>query len=469
MKQQRMNFRLLTLMLTGMFALLAIYGGYSVTVYGNRWFSHRGNTRVLEGKSSVIRGDVLDRNGVVLATTNTQGERVYQADESSRRAVVHLLGDRNNYVSNGVESFMSSYLLGFETTFAERLLQAFRNADRKGDNLRLTADSRLCTAIVNAFPKSAAGAAVVMNYQTGEVLAMVSLPTFDPDNIDAVSDDDPQKPFWNRVTQAKYYPGSVFKIVTMASALENLPDIATRTLTCTGQLQVGTGIITDFGKAVHNDRTLTEAFSVSCNNIFASLALELTDERLRKTAEDFGFNDNFLFRDLVVENSVYPTTGRDKLQIAWSGAGQGGVQTTPLHMCMVAAAVANGGVMMEPGLIKAVYNDSGVVRKEYAAKVYRRAMPEDIAVAVKAAMRQVTLSGTGRNADVSGVTVYGKTGSAETTVDYENIVNAWYVGFLGDSDMPYAVSVIKEQGESGGADAAPIAKKIFEYLRDNYR
>jgi len=466
-RQQRMNFRLLALLLMGLFALLAMYGGFSVIMYGSRWVAHRGNTRQLN--DAALRGDVLDRNGVVLATTTADGTRAYQTDESSRRAVVHLLGDEKKNVANGVESFKASYLLGFESTLAERLVQTLNGEDRKGDSLILTADSRLCTTIMKAFPSGTAGAAVVMNYKTGEVLGMVSLPTFDPNNEDAVSEDDPNTPFWNRVTQAKYPPGSTFKIITMASALMNLPDITTRTLFCTGQLQVLNDVITDFGDAVHHEKTLTQAFTVSCNNIFASIALELGDEHLRKTAEAFGFNDNFLFRDLVVENSVYPTTGRDKVQIAWSGAGQGNVETTPLHMCMVAAAVANGGVMMEPGLIKDVENESGTTRKEYTPKVYRRAIPEDIAKSMKSAMHNVTTSGTGVNAQVEGLTVCGKTGSAEARLDGQDVVHGWYVGFLDEPDLPYAVSVIVERGESGSGAAAPIAKKIFQYLKDNYR
>ncbi len=467
MKQQRMNFRLLTLLLLGMFALLAVYGGYSVIMYGSRWVAHRGNTRQLN--DAALRGDVLDRNGVVLAATTAEGKRVYQSDEASRRAVVHLMGDEKKNVANGVESFKASYLLGFESTLAERLVQMLNGDERKGDSLTLTVDSRLCTNIMKAFPQGSAGAAVVMNYKTGEVIGMVSLPTFDPNNVEAVSENDPATPFWNRVTQAMYPPGSTFKIITMASALENIQDIQTRTMFCTGQLPVMNQVITDFGDAVHNDKTLTQAFAVSCNNIFASLAMELGDDRLRKTAEAFGFNENFLFRDLVVENSVYPTTGRDKLQIAWSGAGQGNVTATPLHMCMVAAAVANGGVMMEPGLIKAVVNDSGSTRKDYTPKVYKRAMPEDIASILKSAMRTVTTSGTGVNAQVEGLKVCGKTGSAETKIDQVDVVHGWYVGFLDEPDLPYAVSVIVEKGESGSGSAAPIAKQIFQYLKNNYR
>jgi peptidoglycan glycosyltransferase len=136
---------------------------------------------------------------------------------------------------------------------------------------------------------------------------------------------------------------------------------------------------------------------------------------------------------------------------------------------MVAAAVANDGVMMEPGLIKAVVNENGVSRKEYTPKVYRRAIPEDIAQFIKTAMRTVTISGTGVNAQVDGLKVCGKTGSAEATIDHVDVVHGWYVGFLDEPDLPYAVSVIVERGESGSGSAAPIAKQIFQYLKNNYK
>lgn len=132
-------------------------------------------------------GNVLDTNGIILATT-VDGERVYQADEAARRAIVHLLGDSQGQVSNGVETFQTSYLYGFQTSLPELILSTFRGEERRGDDVTLTVDSRLCTEIAASFAaheKSAGknGAAVVMNYQTGAVIAMVSLPNFDPMNI----------------------------------------------------------------------------------------------------------------------------------------------------------------------------------------------------------------------------------------------------------------------------------------------
>lgn len=474
MKKQRLQFKVLALMMFGLFLLLAVYGGYSVTVYGNRHFSSSRNPRVRAQRENVIAGDILDRNGVVLATT-VEGERQYQADVEARSAIVHLIGDDQGQVSNGVETFQTSYLLGFKTPFLELAGGILSGTTRKGDNVTLTVDSALCTRIARSFSeheKSAGhyGAAVVMNYKTGEVIAMVSLPGFDPKNITGETLNDPGRPFWNRATQSVYAPGSSFKIITTVAALDHVPDAATRSdIECTGGLTVMDQAIRDFGNGKHGKITLKRAFTVSCNNAYALLALTMGDEKLRTTAENFGFNDNFLFRDLVVENSAYPTANRNRFEIATSGIGQSAVVASPMHMCMVASAIANDGVMMEPRLLWQVQSDGGKVREGFASKVYRTATTPENANVLKGYMRAVVQSGTARSAGVDGLQVCGKTGSAESSLDGKDVTHGWFVGFIDDPDLPYAAAVLVESiddGEGGGSTAAPIAHDIFQYLKD---
>lgn len=472
MKQQRLNFKLLALILFGMFLLLAAYGGYSILTYGNRWFSSSRNPRVRAQKENVVAGDILDRNGVTLASTN-DGERVYQADEAARRAVVHLLGDAQGQVSNGVETFQTSYLYGFQTSLPEMISSLFRGETRRGDNVTLTIDSRLCTAMAAAFDqhdktRGKRGAAVALNYRTGELLGMTSLPSFDPLKITAQTLADPGQPFWNRATQSVFPPGSVFKLITAASALENIRGVTEAELPCTGGLTVDGQAIRDFGGASHGAVTLRRALTVSCNNAFASLALSLGDEALRKTAEDFGFNDNFLFRDLVVENSVYPTKNRTNFEIATSGFGQSAIVASPMHLCMVGAAIANGGVMMEPRLLRDVSSYAGVQRVTLQSREYRRALTAAQAETISGYMQAVVKGGTGSRAAVDGLDVRGKTGSAESSVDGKDVTYGWFVGFLREDDLPFAVCVLVEDiadGDGGGSTAAPIAADIFRYLK----
>ena len=473
MKQLRTRFRLLTLIVIGLLFVAGLYGVYSVTIYGNRWFSNSRNLRYQTAKATVIAGDITDRNGVTLASTDAEGERVYQTDIQSREAIVHLLGDRDGNVANGVDSFQANYLLGFETSLSERVAALLKGETRRGDDLTLTVDSALCTKIVNMFETGAdtrdkSGAAVVMNYKTGEVLAMVSLPVFDPQNITEADKTNPLHPFWNRALQSTLAPGSTFKIITAASALENKPTISDYQFNCTGATVVLDQTIHDYKKAQHGRLTLEKAFIVSCNNAFAQCALMLGDEALRKTAEDFGFNDNFLFRDIVVENSVYPTTNRNNVEVAWSGAGQSQIGATPMHMCMVAAAIANDGVMMEPRLLTRVKSPQGVVRLRFTQKIYRRAVSAEIAATLQGYMKKVVATGTGTAAWVDGLTVAGKTGSAEASVNSVDVTHAWFVGYIADDSLPYACCVLVESGDSGGGVAAPIAGKIFQYLKDTY-
>lgn len=473
MKQQRMRFRLLTLVIIGLLGIAGVYGFYSVSTYGSRWFSSSKNTRYQSAKQSVIKGDIIDRKGVTLATTNGQGERVYQSNIKSRSAVVHLIGDEEGNIANGVDSFQASYLLGFETSLSERVNALLRGETRRGDDVTLTVDSALCTEIVNAFATNSAtagksGAALVMNYKTGEVLALVSLPVFDPANITTGDRSNPQHPFWNRALQSTLPPGSTFKIITSASALANMADATGHLYECTGATRVLDQVIHDYGMAQHGKLTLERAFTVSCNNAFAQCALLLGDNVLRSTAENFGFNDNFLFRDFVVENSLYPTANRNAVEVAWSGAGQSQVAATPLHMCMVAAAIANDGVMMEPRLLAKVQSPAGVVRLRYSQKTYRRVCDAQTAQTLDGFMKNVVAKGTGTAAGVNGLTIAGKTGSAEGAIDGKNATHAWFVGYIDDPGLPYAACVLVEGGGSGGSVAAPIAARIFKYMKDHY-
>lgn len=472
MKQQRFRFRLMALLLTGLFALLGVYGVYSINTYGNRWFAYARNPRVREQKANVVAGSIYDRSGVLLASTE-DGKRVYQADEASRRAVVHVIGDSEGQVSNGVEGFQTAYLYGFKASLVERINDLFSDTPRRGDDIHLTLDSALCTAITRSFAahpltQGRNGAAVVMNYRTGEVVAEVSLPSFDP--MDTASVASGSEVYWNRATQSLYPPGSTFKVITTAATLENIPGVTSMSIACTGGLDVDGQAIRDYGNAKHTALTLKQAFTKSCNNIYALLALDMGDSALRKMAESFGFNANFLFRDLVVENSAYPTANRTRFEIAMSGFGQSSIGATPMHLCLVAAAIANDGLMMEPTLLREVTTPTGALRDSFGPRIYRTALSAETAATLQEYMRAVVTGGTGTRASVSGLTICGKTGSAESSRNGKAVTHGLFIGYIDSDALPFAVCVVVENipdGEGGGSTAAPIAADIFTYLRDN--
>lgn len=476
MKQQRFRFKLLGLLLVGLLLWLGLYSVDSLMTYGNRWFATSRNPRVRQQRSAVLAGDILDRNGMLLATTNEDGERIYQDQAEARKAVVHIIGETTGKVANAVETFQTSYLYGFEASFTERAMNLLTGSQRRGDQVVLTIDSRLCIDMAADFNRHAAtagknGAAVVMNYRTGEVLGLISLPEFDPNAVTGATLNDPGKPFWNRALQSLYPPGSTFKIVTTAAALnhrDTLGNVTDEQYTCTGGLEVDGYVIRDYGSAVHGEVTLRRAFAVSCNNTFAKLAILLGNQKMQQTAEAFGFNDNFLFRDLVVENSAYPTKEQSNRELGASGFGQSAVAATPLHMCMVAAAVANQGVMMEPRLLKQVNAPSGSKRVSFTDRIYRTAMTTEQAALIADYMHGTVTGGTATKAAVTGLTICGKTGTAESTQNGKAINYGWFVGYIDSDELPFAVAVLVEgvsDGEGGGSTAAPIAADIFRYLQ----
>ncbi len=462
MKELRRNMRVVVSLMIILFMFFGAYFVYSVYFFGGRWFANPYNPRLTTQKQSVHMGTVTDRHGTVLAQTASDGTRKYAAATDLRRAVSHVIGDSGGKVANGVETFHAQYLLGFKANIIERIMQVFQGDNRRGDDIQLTLDARLNMFMASAFPDNKNGAAVVLNYKTGEVLGMISLPDFDPNNIDAALADELAGALVNRATQGLYPPGSAFKVVTMAAALANIPDVQSRSFECTGMLPVQKSVVTDANMGVHGVETMKQAFANSCNPAFATLTLELGYDVMSRTAATLGIGDNFLFRDLVVYNSSYPTSNRTMDDLAWSGVGQGRVLMTPLHMAMIAGCVANEGVMMEPRLLQSVTGQQGVKRAMTDPKVYRQALAPDVAAVLRDDMYAVVQSGTGTRARISGLKVGGKTGSAEASNDKTLETHAWFIGFISDSQHPYAIALVVEHGGSGGQVAAPLAAKILQ-------
>lgn len=442
---------------------LIFYGVYSLGVSGNRWFSSSVNTALRKVKTGVIPGRIYDRNGIQLAGVNNQGQRIYHQDELTRRSLVQMLGVTDGTVKNGVETFMSYLLYAYDDSYFSRLSAAFSGRMRKGYDLRLSVSSGLSRMIAEQFPTGKSGAVVVMNYRTGEILSMNSFPNFDPMNMAGVAADR-SKPYLNNATQWRSAPGSTFKVVTMAAALANLPNALERSFTCTGAFEVGDRIVTCAGNAKHGEISLEKALSVSCNITFAKLALELGDEQLRKAAQGFGLDDHLLFSDLVVENSKYPVNNRTPREVAWTGPGQSALFITPLHMCLVAASIANDGVMMEPKLLLQAVDGNRHGKAQMAPIAYKTVMTKQDADVLADAMWQVVQRGTGTRAAVSGIRVCGKTGSAQ--IDGQENTNAWFIGFIDEPTLPYALCVVVNDAGEGSRHAAPLARSIFEYIKN---
>ena len=210
-------------------------------------------------------------------------------------------------------------------------------------------------------------------------------------------------------------------------------------------------------------QSLSDAFAHSCNTTFAALSQDLGYEMLGKTAEEMGFNKNFMFSDLIVYNSSYPIDDLSAEDLAWSAIGQGRVLATPLHMALIASVVANGGVMNEPQLVKSVTTAQGGNRALLSHASSKRVISSDVAARLESEMIRAVKSGTGRRAALdNGYVVAGKTGSAEASNDKSVGAHAWFVGYVANDNAPYAICVLVENGGSGGSVAAPLARKTLQ-------
>lgn len=462
MKELRRNMRVIGALLAALFICAGVWFGVTVYEQGDVWASNVYNPRLARTASE--RGDITDRNGVTLATTDEDGRRVYLENTAARRALSQTVGDTAGMSGAGVESFYSSTLLDISSSLSDRLGELFNHAKHVGSSVQITVDAQLQAYIASQFPQGYSGAVCVLNYRTGEIMAMVSMPNYDPYGADSSGEGVADTAYLNRCLQGLYMPGSTFKIVTLASALEYDPNVINQMFTCSGTWEYPGGFINCMsGRTAHGDITLEQAFQKSCNVTFGKLAYQLGVDRLRQTAEQFGFNENFKFGDFMIYNSRFPESVEGQNGIVWAGIGQGEVLVTPLHMAMIAGSVANGGAMMQPYLVKKITSADGEIVRAGQSSVYRQVMRADTANLIAKYMYETVESGTASRAKISGYTVCGKTGSAETSDDKTKATDSWFTGFLYDDDHPYAVAVVIEEGGAGGQAATVLGKTALEY------
>ena len=458
MKELRRNMRLVGILVVAAFIGLSAWFAMTVFEQGSIWASDSYNTRLRATGSQ--RGDITDRNGLVLATTEN-GTRVYPEDERIRRALAATVGDTLGMSGTGVEGYFSSQLLDLSDSLVERIGALTGDTQRKGNSIQLTIDARLTAYVSEIFPEGYRGAVVIQNYATGEVLAWVSKPDYDP--YDAGEDSVEDTAYLNRCLQGLYTPGSVFKLVTLASAIEADPNVLNQTFICSGTWEYEGGKIVCAGKTAHGEIDLETALEKSCNVTFGKLAYQLGLDRLKATAEKLGFNENMKLGDFAIYNSQFPTSTSNMSDLVWAGIGQGTVLVTPMHMAMITSAIANGGAMLKPTLVQKITKSNGTLVQGAHSPTYRQVMSEETANIIAQYMYQAVESGTAQRAAIDGYIVCGKTGSAETSDDKTVETNSWYTGFIRDSRYPYTITVVIEQGGAGSRLASELARDALKY------
>ncbi|MFD4941634.1 peptidoglycan D,D-transpeptidase FtsI family protein [Streptomyces sp. NPDC058409] len=325
------------------------------------------------------------------------------------------------------------------------------------------------------------GAAVAIDPKTGQILGMVSTPSYDPSTISGTADgdawkkllDDESKPLVNRALRQPLAPGSTFKLVVAAAALENglYGSVDERTDSPNPYTLPGTSTVlkNESASAPCENATLRTALQYSCNNVFAKVAADLGQDKVRAMAEKFGFNTEKLDVPVRASQSIYPS-GMDKPQTALTGIGQFEVTATPLQIAMVSATLANGGELAAPHMVSEVTDSKGNTLEDFADGDTKRVVSQSTAEQLRSAMVTVVEDGTGTNARIDGAEVGGKTGTAQNGVGNSKTPYAWFTSYAKDSSSgkEVAVAVIVEDSGaarsevSGNGLAAPIAQKMMK-------
>lgn len=442
------------------------------------------NRRIITATFSRERGAILVGKDAVARSVPSDDKYKFQRVYPQPMKYAPITGYFSWYGQTGVESSQNSVLAGDDSRlFVTRLVDMLSNSDPKGGNVQLAANAAAQDAAwagLEALPGDAQGAVVALEPTTGRVLAMASTPTFDPNKLashdfGAVADlskelnADPREPLINRAIGTTLPPGSTFKLVTAAAAIESGNYDADSQVPGGYRFKLPQSTTSvgnyDGGNCGGRRITLTQALQVSCNVTFMSLANELGVEAMADQAEAFGFNDTSL-EDLGGQaESLYPRD-LDPPQTALSGIGQSSVTATPLQMAMVVAAIANDGDVMRPYVVDEVRAANLSVLDRTDPQSISKAISSTTAEELTTMMVATVDSGTATPAQIPGVQVAGKTGTAQSTADRPPY--AWFVSFAPADNPQVAVAVLVQSSDTsrseigGGRLGGPIAKAVME-------
>ncbi len=463
-KKRNRQIMAVTWLFVGLFFVMMSYTCHYAVTHRQTLMNNSYNTRqeILIAQNS--RGTIYAAGGQTLAETETdeagKETRVYPYSNMFS----HVVG----YASNGrygIEALANYYLINSNTRLSEKVASDVAGEKYPGDSVITTLDVDLQQIAYDSLGMYS-GAVIVSEPSTGRILAMVSKPDFDPNEIDAIWDDlindKESSVLLNRATQGLYPPGSTFKIVTALEYIRENPDSYSQfSYQCNGHLTHGEERINCYHGTAHGSEDFSKAFAKSCNSAFASIGLELNREKFGETLDDLLFNQE-LKVDFAYNQSKLvinaDTTDADVMQAA---IGQGTTQITPLQLNMITAAIANDGILMKPYLVDRVETKERNVVKQFSPDSYKRLMSEEEAQIMTGLMEEVVKSGTGTKLSGLSYTAAGKTGSAEYN-KVKSDSHAWFTGFAPVEDPQVCVTIIIEGAGSGGDYAVPIAKRILD-------
>lgn len=455
----------ITYLMVALFLGLAVYMGYFLQVRSEDVINNSYNARLDRFSDRIVRGKIMAGDGTVLAETQVDADgnetRVYYYGSVFDHAVGYSAKGKT-----GIEALANFYLLTSHVNLLEQVGNELSGRKNPGDNVYTTLDAELQQAAYAALGDRK-GVVIAMEPDTGKVLAMVSKPGYDPNTLlqdwDWLTDGgNGEGQLLNRATQGLYPPGSTFKIVTALEYMRERPeDYKNFQFDCNGLYVNGDYQIRCYHGNAHGHQDFTLAFANSCNGAFASLGLELDLGRFARTAQDVLFNSPLPLSGLPYKQSSFAMKpGAGTWEILQTSMGQGVTQITPLHNALITAAIANGGTLMRPYLLDHVENVGGEEIRKFLPTAHGNLMTAEEAANLTELMRAVVTEGTASAVRTDAYTVAAKTGSAEFETGKET--HAWFTGFAPAEAPKIVVTVVVEEAGSGGREAAPIARQLFD-------
>ena len=440
-----------------------------MVIQANEYQNMPGNNHTIAKQATIKRGTISTADGTVLAQS-VEGEggrydREYPAGDLASQVVGYY---STKYGTSGIENSYNDTLTG-EQHYATWLdvLNAQAGITQPGNDVVLSIDSTIQRAAQDAL-SGYTGACVVIDPKTGAVLAMASSPTYNAADFEAVLDaaanDSSITSLLNRATQSQYAPGSTFKMVTLATAIENGVASEDTVYDSPGEMQIGNGPVSNFDGNDLGEITLAQATIYSSNTVFAQLGVQMGPQMLVAGADKFGFDTEVPFDLALAESVMTNPDSMTEWETAWAAVGQPvssshtnrqiGPYATVLEMAMVGCGIANDGTIMHPYLVEGIYNANG--QRSFTAKpsAFQQAVSSQTADRVKSVLVDVVDQGTGIYAQIEGVSVAGKTGTAETGKPADD---SWFVGMAPAEDPQVVVAIVLEQAiDSEYADNAAL-------------
>lgn len=450
--------------------LLFLAGGailyFNLISNADSWAMNRANQHLYFSGNLATAGDIKDTNGEILVTTQ-DGVRVYNNNKNIRRAVLHTVGDSAGYIASGIQTSFKDELTGYTLTDGVYNLKRYG----KGNDITLTLNADVCEAAYKALGTKK-GTVAVMNYKTGELVCIVSNPTYDildkPDDINTDTSGKYDGIYMNRFFSGLYTPGSTFKVLTAACAIENIPDIYDRTFECKGKVQIGEGYVICNG--THGKIGFEKALNKSCNVAFALIADELGAQKLTATAQRLGFNSA---ERMTVSGKIKASTSKINLNdaaaldIGWAGIGQYTTLINPCQMLTMISAIANNGKAMSPYIVEEITTPEG--KNDFTAErtVLGEYFTTDVAQKLDEMLRSNVTNQYG-DSYFPKMKMCGKTGTAEISDNEDANPNALFVGYSQLNEMPFAIIVVVEDTTSAISSAVPIASKVMKEVKSEY-